>query len=97
MSKSDAYLLFLRENQICRICVKGVNYAEMSYLKQNCFFPRFILLGLVYFKTNIEYSESRIKITGYCYHLVDVINFGPAQSGHIKRLLLCFNYFFTKP
>ncbi len=31
-----------------------------------------------------------IKTTGYCYHSVNVITFGLAQSDHIKRLLLCF-------
>ncbi len=29
-----------------------------------------------------------IKTTGYCYHSVNVITFGLAQSDHIKRLLL---------
>ncbi len=29
-----------------------------------------------------------IKTTGYCYHSVDNITFGLAQSDHIKRLLL---------
>jgi hypothetical protein len=31
---------------------------------------------------------SYIKITGCCYHSVNVITFGLAQSDHIKRLLL---------
>jgi hypothetical protein len=29
-----------------------------------------------------------MKTTGYCYHSVNVIAFGLAQSDHIKRLLL---------
>ncbi len=29
-----------------------------------------------------------MKTTGYCYHSVNVITFGLAQSDHIKRLLL---------
>jgi len=33
-----------------------------------------------------------IKLTGYCYHLVNVISLSPSQSDHIKHLPLEMKY-----
>ena len=35
-------------------------------------------------------NDYYVKTFGYCYHLVNVITFGLAQSDHIKRLLLYY-------
>ena len=39
-------------------------------------------------------NDYYIKITVYCYHSVNVITFSLAQSDHIKRLLLYYDYLF---
>ena len=52
--------------------------------------------GLTYISDCFMYSHFKhtliksyyIKISDYCYHLVNVITFSVAQSDHIKRLLL---------
>ncbi len=46
-----------------------------------CYQP-LIVISLQSSKYYNNYSK---KVFGYCYHLLDVIRFGLAQSDHIKR------------
>ncbi len=57
------------------------------------------LLKLSLVNITIRLMRSHFKIpqkTGYCYHSVNVINIGLAQSDHINRLLLYKDYLQNK-
>ena len=50
-----------------------------------------LLASYCYHTIKVPFNpDYKIKITGYCYHLVNAISFQLAQSDHIKRLLLYF-------
>ncbi len=47
-----------------------------------------VINRLMWSQLKISFTNTYyIKITNYCYHLVNVITFGPVKSDHIKQLL----------
>ena len=87
-----------------QICYLRNNFLKKLYLfpitipvtvKATCCY-RWLTLSAAWCNmiSNVPFNNDYwIKVTGYCYHSVIFFTFDPAQSDHIKRLLL-YIYFF---